>query len=117
MAAPSTSTAVPGGSQFSPSKTAPPLKSIMRRILLNSYRRRRMLRRQPSLFHGMACDETVAVAARAGRGDKRRTLRLAAVISERAARMEGAAGRRVDRVRHLAGNRLAVAPGHRDVRD
>src|SRR3954452_23422102 len=107
MAAPSTSTAVPGGSRFSPSKTAPPLKSIMRRILLNSYRRRRMLPRQPSLFHGMACDETVAVAAaHAGRGDKRRTLRLAAVISERAARMEGAAGRRVDRVRHLAGNRL-----------
>ena len=43
---------------------------------------------------------------------ERRHLRPAALVGERAARMEGAAGRRIDRVRNLALDRLALPAGH-----
>src|SRR5471032_1391314 len=49
--------------------------------------------------------------------EQRRALRLAAVVGERAARMEGAARRRVDRTWHLACNRRALAASHLEIGD
>src|SRR3712207_3374761 len=47
---------------------------------------------------------------------ERRDLGPAALVREGAARVEGAAGRRVDRVRDLALHRDALAPRHADIR-
>src|SRR3712207_4125816 len=47
---------------------------------------------------------------------ERRDLRPAALIGEWAARIEGAARGRVDRVRNLAAHRNALTPGHAHVR-
>ena len=52
---------------------------------------------------------------RRARLDRERHLDPAAVEGERTARMERAAGRRIDRVRHLALDRLALAPGEIEV--
>src|SRR5579859_464823 len=55
--------------------------------------------RQTAFLDRMACDE------RAAAHQQRRALGLAAVVREGTARMERAAGRRVDRVRYLATHR------------
>ena len=72
------------------------------RAATGSLRRRRL---DPALVHRVAGDAV----------GERRDLAPAALVGEGAARMEGAARRRIDRVRHLALDRDALPPGHAEV--
>ena len=68
--------------------------------------------RNPSFFHGVTTH-------RCGPGlDRERQFHAAALVRERAARVERTAGRRIDRIRNLALDRFALAArevevGHR----
>src|SRR5229473_2697432 len=69
------------------------------------------LDRQALLFDGMAGHFAALDRQRL------RPLDLAALVGERTAWMEGAACGRIDRARHLARHRRALAAGHVEIRD